>query len=440
MDRDRWLVALAASALATSVAGLLVPLYIVGLGGGAAQLGLSAALSSLVGAPGAVLAGRYADRTGDRRAVVMVALVVGAIALGALPLLESIPLVIVTNAALAFSVAAVGPVVTMLVVGDAPEAQWPTRIARGNQLQGYGGTLGFVVGTVWIVGVGRLLDPALTQGTLFVVAAAFGVASAVAASQWLPRRATVDVGPRRSDRVAALLSETSWSVREVTVSSGLSRFFWAVESLSRFRPRTLLDRLPRALVVYFGGAFVFFTGFAIFWAPLPLYLTRAGFSGGEIFAIYLVNNVGSTVLYGAAGRLASERDVGLLQGGALGVRAVSFLGVGVLGVVGAGFFATGGVAPLAVVAAFLLLVGATWAFIAVTGTAIVSRLSPARTRGGVLGIYAALSALAGAFGSIAGGWIASRAFDLAFVVSVTLVLAGAAIVVVARHGLRPAQP
>ncbi|GGL63654.1 MFS transporter [Halocalculus aciditolerans] len=441
MENDRWLYALALSAVASSVSGLLVPLYLVQIGGGTAQLGVNAALSSLVGAPAAVFAGRYADRTGNRRGVVLTALVAAALALVALPFLKTIAAVIVVNAVLAFSLAAIGPVVTMLVVGDSPEAEWNTRIARLNKLQGYGSTAGLVLGTVWTVGVGAVLATGVTQETLFVLAAVFGVAAAAVAFRSLPRHADLTVGPRRASRIATLLSRTSRNVRDDTFSFGTTRVFWGVRSLSRRRLGGLRSQLPAALWVYFAAAFLFFTGFAVFWAPLPVYLTdRAAFGSGAVFALYLVNNVASTVLYDGAGVLATRHDIRLVQTGALGARAAAFVAVGVLGVLGVGFLSTGGLGPLLAVAALLTVVGATWAFIAVTGTGIVSRLTPKETRGGVLGLYAALSAVAGALGGLLGGWIASRAFDLAFGVAAVLVVAGGLVVLLARHLAPDAKP
>lgn len=433
MKTDRWLLALTTSTLSSGIAGLLVPLYIVRLGGGAAQLGLSAALSSLVGAPGAILAGRYADRTGNRRRVVLLALGGSALALSVLPLLQSVPVVIVINAALAFAIAAIAPVVTMLIVDDAPESAWNTRIARLNQFQGYGTTLGFVVGTAWLVGAGGILSTAAMQGVLFGLAALFGAVAAVLAALWLPQRAPPTVGPRRSDRVATILTRTSRNVRDATFSFGLARFFWSFKSLSRRPIRSIGGDLPRALLAYFLAAFVFFTGFAVFWAPLPLFLTDAEFTSGTIFGIYLLNNVGSTALFGTAGRLCDRYDIRLLQGSALGLRALCFLVIGLLGIGSIGLLSVGRPSALAVVAVILSLVGVTWAFIAVTGTAIVSRLAPPHVRGGILGIYGALSAVAGALGSLLGGWLASYGFDYAFLASVGLVLAGGAMVAIARQ-------
>lgn len=434
MTDDRWLYSLAISAVASSVAGLLVPLYLVHIGGGAAQLGVNAALSSLVGAPAAVLAGRYADRTGNRRGIVLVSLTVAAVALVVLPLIETIPVVILANAVLAFSLAAIGPVVTMLVVEDAAENEWNDRIARLNTLQGWGATGGLVLGTVWLVGVGTVLSVGVTQETLFVLGGLFGVAAAVLAFRSLPRQAELGVGPRRSNRIATLISRTSRSVRDDSFSFGTNRIYWAARSLSPGRLRELRRSLPTALWLYFLAAFLFFTGFAVFWAPLPVFLAeKASLGSGAIFALYLVNNVASTVLYDDAGTLATRHDVRLVQGSALGLRATAFAAVGVLGVVGASFLSTGGVGPLTVVAAVLSLVGVSWAFIAVTGTAIVSKFAPKADRGAVLGLYAALAAISGAFGGLLGGWVASRAFDLAFAVAAVLVVAGGVLLLSARQ-------
>ncbi|MFB6166487.1 MAG: MFS transporter [Haloarculaceae archaeon] len=434
MTDDRWLTALAVSAVASSVAGLLVPLYLVRLGGGAAQLGVNAAVSSLVGAPAAVLAGRYADRTGNRRGVVLAALSVAAVALVALPFIATVPAVIAVNGVLAFALAAIGPVVTMLVVGDSPEAAWNARIARLNTLQGYGSTGGLVLGTVWLAGVGAVATVGVTQETLFGLGALFGVAAAVVAYRSLPRHAPLALGPRRSGRVATLLSRTSRNVRDDAFSFGTTRVFWAARSLSPAGLAALRARLPTALWLYFAGAALFFTGFSVFWAPLPVFLTdRAGFGTGVVFALYLVNNVASTVLYDRAGALAGSRDVRFVQGGALGLRAVAFLAVGALGVAGAGLFAAGGPVPLLVVGALLAVVGVTWAVVAVAGTAIVSRFAPADARGGVLGVYAALSAVAGALGGLLGGWVASHTYALAFGLAAALVIAGGAVVVLTHQ-------
>lgn len=431
MRDDRWLYALALSSMASGVVGLLVPLYLVRIGASAAALGVGAALSSVVSAPGAVVAGRYADRTGRRRSVVVVALAAVALSVLVLPLLRSVALVIAVNALVGFALAAVGPVVTLLVVGESPADDWNDRIARLNAFQGYGATAGLVLGTVWTATVARVTAPGLATRSLFVLAGGLGVAGAALAWRSLPADRETAIGPRRAGRVTTLLAGTNRRVRDATFAFGGTRVYWALTSLRRRGLGEVRAALSGSLGAYFLAAAVAFAGFAAFWAPLPIYLARADLASGPIFGLYLVNNVASTVLYGRAGRVSARFDLRLLQGGALGVRGLAFAGVGGLALLAAGSL-PGGVAGIAAVAGLLVVVGATWAFIAVVGTAIVSRSAPARARGGLLGVYAALTALSGAVGGLLGGALATVSFPLAFATGGGLAVLGAGIVVATK--------
>jgi MFS family permease len=355
-----------------------------------------------------------------------------------LPLLSAVPAVIAVNAVLALALSAIAPVVTMLVVGDAPESEWSGRIARLNTFQGYGATAGLVLGTGWTLTVGAVLAAGTAQRSLFVVAAAVGVASAALAVRSLPPERTREIGRRPAGRIAATLARTTRKVRDATFDAPTNRIYWSLRSLSRGRARRIRSDLSATLWAYLGASCLFFTGFAVFWAPLPLFLTRSGFEPGVVFGLYLVNNVASATAFGRAGAASDALDQRLLQGSALGVRGAAFFGVGALATLGiaAGTAGTAGgglaLVPLAVVAGLLVVVGVTWAVIGVTGTAIVSRTAPRRLRGSVLGLYAALSAVAGSVGSLLGGWIAARGFVPAFAVAGALVVAGGAVVLVTR--------
>jgi MFS family permease len=92
---------------------------------------------------------------------------------------------------------------------------------------------------------------------------------------------------------------------------------------------------------------------------------------------------------------------------------------------------------LVAVAGLLAVVGLTWAFIAVAGTTIVTRYAPGRSRGAVLGTYAALSAVGGSLGSLLGGAVAAVSFVLAFLLAATLVFVGGGLVIAARRVSAP---
>jgi MFS family permease len=437
---ERWLYAWGLGSVAFGGASLLVPLYVVELGGTPVDLGLLAASAAVIGAPGAVVFGRLANRVERRRSLVLATLAGVTVALAAVPLLTDIAAVVVANAVLWLVVASVGPVLTMLVVDDAPESAWSERIGRLNTYQGYGWAGGLVLGAVWPVVAGGLAGVAGPGGgstrPLFWLLAGCAGLSTLGAARWLPRPAAVDhvTGERRVRRVARLVASSRRGIKGSTFAFSPNRLYWTTRGIDLGRLRSRLDG---ALAAYLAAAALFFTGFAAFWAPLPLFLTGAGFDAGAVFGLYLASSLASAVLYDGAGRVAASRDVRLLQSGALAVRGVLFPLVAVVGGLGAaslGFVAAG---------VALAAVGATWAVIAVVGTAIVTRLAPPGVRGEVLGAYTALGAVAGGVGGVLGGWVATVGYLAAFGVAGGLVLVGAAVVLSLRTlsgGDRAAEP
>lgn len=429
METHRWLLAWGLGSVTVGAASLLLPLYIVQLGATPLQLGLLGAVTAFVGAPGALFWGRLADRTSNPRPIVLFSLVGVAGLLAVTPALTSIPLLIVVNAALWLVFAAAGPVLTLLVVADVPESAWNREIALLNEYQGYGWAGGLLLGIVWSATVGRVLSPGVAQQGLFIACASAGVVAAVLMGRWMPAPTERRLGRVDPERVARLLSIGRRGVRGATFLFNPNRLYWSTRTL---HPRDLADRFTPTLATYFLAVVLFFTGFAAFFAPLPLFLTDVGFSSEAVFGLYLVSSLGSAAFYGGAGRLSSRYDLRTLQAGSLGVRAVAMPLVAV-----AGGALAGGLAGSLVVGTLFTLVGLTWAVIAVTAGTIVTRVAPPDVRGEALGVYAALSTLAGGIGSVLGGVLADVAgFGVAFLGAGAVILVGATLVVSLR-GLSP---
>lgn len=414
----RWLYAWGLGSAGFGGASLLIPLYIVQLGATPVDLGILAATATIVGAPGAIVFGRLADRVGHRRDLILLTLGVVAVALAIVPLLADVTAVIVANAGLWLVVASVSPVLTMLIVADASESQWSELIGQLNKFQGYGWAGGLVLGAVWPPLTGAVLSPELATRSLFWVLALSAAVAGLLSARWLPSIEPGDelTTDRSARRVARLLSSTRGAVKGVTFAFSPNRLYWSTRGI---HPKRLLDRLEPAMATYLTGAALFFAGFAAFWAPLPLFFTAAGFNAGQIFGLYLVSSVASAVLYERAGRYAVAYDVRLLQSGALVGRGILFPVVAVvagIGIVSISLLATG---------VILVLIGFTWAVIAVVGASIVTQLAPPAVRGELLGVHTALAAVAGGVGSILGGWLASLGYLLAFATAGGLVVAGA---------------
>ena len=327
---------------------------------------------------------------------------------------------IAANSVVWFAAAAAGPVVTLLATVGVHEPEWPGRFGRLNTYHGWGWAGGLLLGTVWVALGTRLVSPLVVQRTFFLACGACAMVGVLGAWQWLP----ADVRQPRPGPVARALARAQrLGTRGITLPALVwpSRLYF---STRRLHPRAFVARMTPTLSAYFVAAALFFTGFAAFFAPLPLFLTDdAGFGSGVVFGLYLASSVGSALCYGAAGGLAGRYDPALVQVGGLLVRALAFPAVAL-----AGLWLAGTVSLAGVGVAFAL-VGVTWAVIAVTGTTVVTRLAPAAIKGEVLGVYAALAALAGAVGSLLGGVVAESGFLLAFGVASGLVVAGGACVV-----------
>lgn len=417
---DRWLYGWGLASIGLGGASLIVPLYVVSLGGGPAVLGVLAAVAAVAGAPGALVVGRLADRTGHRRGYILGAIGVVAAGLVGVAAVESIPLVIVANAAIWFAFAAATPVLTLLVVVDAPESEWSDRIARLNEWQGVGWALGLLVGFVVVLVGERVvgLAPVTVQRLVCLVCAvSTGVGGLVTASA-LPKERESMPAPRRLQR--AITAATRFGVR------GASFPFTPVRMDVRgFHPRRFVRRFTPGLALYFVAVTLAFAGFGAFFAPLPAYLGEAGFGSDAVFGLYFALNAGAAVFFGVAATLVARYEVALVHVGSLAVRGVALPLVVVAG------------GSLAAAVPIFVVVGFTWAVIAVSAATLVTRLAPPIVRGEALGVYSALSAVAGGIGSVLGGWVAATSYGYAFVLAGALVFAGVAIVLVLRTRVGP---
>ena len=106
------------------------------------------------------------------------------------------------------------------------------------------------------------------------------------------------------------------------------------------------------------------------------------------------------VLYAPAGRWSHRFGPTRVLQGALGVRLLAFGGI-----FGLGLAHTKCHSLLALLGFTLVVL--CWAFLSVSGTTLTAHLSP-QNEGEGMGLFNAITALAGVFGAVLGGWLAAR--------------------------------
>lgn len=405
---DRWLYAWALGYAAIGAASLLVPLYALALGGGPLLAGVLEATAGFAGVPGALLWGRLADRTGQRRVFVLVSLVGTGLALSVVPLLDDLLLVVIANAVLWFAVAAATPVVTLFVIDGQPESRWEERIGRLNAYQQYGWVGGLVAGTLWLGAISLRYSTLFAQRTFFACCAAAALLAVPLAVYWLPPEATAS--PRRLSRSAAfgrVVTGAGRIVKLVPFTPGRA----LATLVGRSRPG-LVRRLSPPLRRYLLVAFTFSVAFATFFGPVPAYLDDLGFASAAIFGVFIVSNVASAVAFVPIGRRAAGPRAKPIQSAALGVRVLLFPVIGAVGLLAAPGVRTAGIAL------GFALIGLTWAVVVVTANGLVSRIATPAVRGEALGLFAAVAGVGGGIGGVLGGLLAGQfGYQVAFAVA-----------------------
>jgi MFS family permease len=363
---------------AAGVVPILLPLT-VSRAGGASNAGLVVAAFSLGGLTAPVWGG-LADRYRLHRWLLAGGLLVTSIGLAAFPFAASLAAWVGLALAQSIGVAGAATVANLFVVEAHPQAEWDERIGWLQTFYGGGQVAGLL-----LAGVLSSLD--LRIGLL----AAAGLTALAILPAWL----TTHTPPRPATPQPVLLHPARHGE-------------WAVNSPQRLFHHMTLDTLRQLgpvvrspFAVFLAVWLLTFGGAATVFALYPVLMQQAyGVSPALSSAGFAVAAGLGLALYTPAGRWSERFGPARVLWSALGIRLLAFLGL-----LGLSLTHAGAAAWLALLA-FLFVVLA-WSLLSVGGTALTARLSPVGEGEG-LGIFNAVTALAGVVGAALGGWVAGQ--------------------------------
>jgi len=383
--------------LGATVAGLvpiLLPL-IVSRSGTAVQVGLVMAAVSL-GGLSAPLWGSLADRFRLHRALLIGGLLAVTVALIAFALIAA-PVGWVLLALLAGAGSAgAGTVANLFVVESHPQDEWDRRIGWLQTFYGGGQVAGLLIAGV--------LGQSLARAGLLTAAGLTAVAIAVA---WRTVR-TAPAGLAIKPTVTRPAQHGEWSV------GSPQRVFHhlSAEAIRQLRP-ALFSPFGYFLLIWL----LSFAGAAAIFSLYPVLMQQAfGVTPAVSSAAFAVAAGLGMALYSPAGRWSDRLGAAWVLRAGLGLRAVAFAGLLSL------MFVHGSGAGWEALIAFALVVLA-WSLLSVSSTALTAVLSPIGEGAG-LGVYNAISAIAGVVGALLGGWAAGL---WGYGAAAGLALAGAAV-------------
>ncbi len=366
---------LAYALLGVAAAGMipiLIPIA-VARSGSVGQVGLVVAVISLGGLT-APLWGTLADRYRLHRWLLAGGLLAATLGLALFPLAHSLGAWVGLAFLQGAGVTGSATVANLFVIEAHPKGEWDERIGWLQSFYGVGQVVGLLL-------AGFLAQAIL--GLSLTIAAAFTLAGALLG--WL----TTKTPPRPAEIRPALLHPARHSE-------------WAFGSPQRHYHMGWLKALSNL-----GGPFgafllvwlIAFSGSATLFSLYPLVMANTfNINPGISSAGFAVAAALGLVLYTPAGVWSERMGAGRVITIGLAIRLAAFVALIGLGLSG---FAARGWLALACFAAIVLA----WSLLSVSSTALTASLSPAG-QGEALGLYNAVTALAGVVGAGLGGWIA----------------------------------
>ena len=362
------------------VAGLipiLIPLM-AGRSGNAGQVGLVMAAVSLGGLT-SPLWGGLADRYRLHRWLLTGGMLVASAGLALFPFASQPAVWLFLATVQGLGTASAATVANLFVVEAHPKAEWDERIGWLQTFYGLGQVTGLLL-------AGLLAQVDFRIGLL----AAAGLSAVAAALGWV----STQTPPEQPGLEPVLVHPAK---QPESVLSSPQRLFHGPDwvNIKDFGP-ALLSPYTGFLVIWL----LAFAGPAAVFSQYPILMQKVyGVAPGASSLAFAVIAALGLTLYTPAGNWSERRGPTRILRAALGLRLFAFAGLLWLG-----FMPASGNTGLLALLAFAFVVWA-WSLMSVSGTALAARLSPAGEGQGI-GVFNAVTAIAGVAGAVVGGWAA----------------------------------
>lgn len=425
---DRWYYSYLPMGIAGGATSPLVALYAFRVfHASLVEVGLLSSLTSLASVPAYILWGHLSDSSGRRKLFLLLGFVGMAATLLMMGLSRTLGYYYVANVLNGFLTAASGPVGIVLIMETSRKEEWADKVATFSRIGGLGWVAGLLLGALWLQS--EALPPPLNfpgdkamQG-LFIISTALSLLSTLLAWVWLREperrvlRQRVDI---ETHHLMVLERARYLPTRILHVMNPFNHHI-----LEAGKGAKAKHPLPRGLWYYFVAVGLFFSGFTAFYGIFPVFLASPQVFGYNpsantyIFLIYIASQMTQVASYPRVARwvkgwgnrrsqlVATAGRAALFPSFLLATLPMPFLGL------------------LALVLALHAFVGLCWALVNVSGTNIVSALSPAEARGEAQGIFNAVQGVGAIVGPIIGGLVAEAlGFTWSFGVASLFLLAG----------------
>jgi len=273
----KWMFFVLPSSITAEGLHIVIPLYVLFLGGSVADVGIVVGLHYGLSAMGAVFWGKIIDKYHIKRAILITCFSAITICSIVLFFTKDLNFVVVISSICGFFIIGKNPVTQVLVMESVPNNQWSRLFTRISIITSFGSLSAFLVGSVW----DRFFDLrpyflfcAITSATAIVLS--FGVGS----------KSTIE---------RHTIVHSIYGIKHIFNHNRLNFqfIFTKIPHPHDFKPiiSVFQRKMSHDIGILFLTNFLFYFGSNVFFTAFIPFLKKFDFTNSEVFLVYLIQTI-----------------------------------------------------------------------------------------------------------------------------------------------------
>ncbi len=391
------------SSITTEGLHIVIPLYVLFLGGNVVDVGIIVGLHYALSAIGAIFWGKVIDKYHVKRAILFICFSAITICSIGLFFTVDLNLVFIISSVAGFFIIGKNPVTQILVMESVPNNQWSRLFTQISIITSFGSLAAFLVGSIW--------DTFFDLRPYFLFCAIVS-ATATVLSVWVGSKSTIE---------RHTIVHSIHGIKHIFDHTRLNFqfIFTKIPHPHDFKPIISIfqRKMSHEIGILFLTNFLFYFGSNIFFTAFIPFLKKFDFTNSEVFLVYMIQTMVLLTIFFFIPRLISmiteERAT-----------QISYL-PRILGIIVAASLIpsmTGINSFLMAVISSCLMVSA-FSIFSVSNSIIIFKAIPKGFEGTYLGVNSFMTGVGIFLGALTAGYVSNAiSYSAAFAIAVSIIL------------------
>ena len=403
----RWMFFVLPASITAEGLHIVIPLYVLFLGGNVVDVGIVVGLHYALSAIGAIFWGKVIDKYHVKRAILFICF--SAITICSIVLFFTVDLnaVFIISSVAGFFIIGKNPVTQILVMESVPNNQWSRLFTQISIITSFGSLTAFLVGSIW--------DTFFDLRPYFLFCAIVSAAATVL---------SVGVGSKSTIERHTIVHSIH-GIRHIFDHTRMNFqfIFTKIPHPHDFKPIISIfqRKMSHEIGILFLTNFLFYFGSNIFFTAFIPFLKKYDFTNSEVFLVYMIQTMVLLTIFFFVPRLISmiteERAT-----------QISYL-PRVLGIIVAASLIpsmTGVNSLLMAMISSCLMVSA-FSIFSVSNSIIIFKAIPKGFEGTYLGVNSFMTGIGIFLGALTAGYVSNAiSYSVAFIIAVSIILSSLA--------------